>query len=101
MPSFANGALFADAAHGLIDTEFPDHSILVMKAFPLEYESVSTKGTSLAGSLRRRERAMVRHYRRVFGVERLPGRHGKQGWLWRPNPAYGDMVDRPSASRRR
>jgi hypothetical protein len=45
VPRFANGDLFRLAAHTLIEKFSPHYSILVMKAFPLEYEDEVPKGS--------------------------------------------------------
>ncbi len=39
-PQHATTAVWATAAEALIKAEFDEHSILVMKAFPLEYEGL-------------------------------------------------------------
>jgi hypothetical protein len=99
-PKHADGKIFAVAANRLID-EVEDYSILVMKAFPLEYEGQAPTGSPLTKALDSRQRAMVRYYERVFGVRRFPGRYGKDGWLWRPNPHLANMIEEPRGSRKR
>lgn len=98
-PRYADGKLFAVAANELIEA-VDDYSILVMKAFPLEYEGQAPPGSSRSGALRSRQRAMVRYYQRIFGVRPFPGRDGGDGWLWRPHPLRADAIRVPSRRRR-
>ena len=83
-PSHAKGGLFSAAANAVIDEVLSDHSVLVMLAYPLEYTSV-VDSPARKRAVRLRQRAMVRHYSRCFGVKPLPGKAGKDAWLWRPN----------------
>jgi len=94
-PKHARAALWANAADALIDAEFGDHSILVMKAFPLEYEGRAPEGSAAHSGLIRRQAAMIRHYCRLFGVSRFPSWAGNDGWLWRQNPKLGGKIVAP------
>jgi hypothetical protein len=60
-------------------------SILLLKAFPLEYEGRLTKESPAALPKRFRQRcmAMRRHYRYRIGVAPVPGNYGRDGWMWR------------------
>jgi hypothetical protein len=61
----------------LLATEFRRRCILVLKAFPLEYE-----GKGYPSGFRLRQRAMIRHYRRLLGMAPFPGKPGREGWLY-------------------
>lgn len=97
-PAYARGGLFAKAANAIIG-EIGMFSLLIMCAFPLEYEGNAPSGTPQHRALRRRQRAMIRHYKKVFGVEPLPGQYGKAGWLWKPHSCAD--VPEPKSPRRR
>jgi hypothetical protein len=66
-----------DVIQELLATRFKRRCIVALKAFPLEYEA---EGPQLGFRLRRR--ALVRHYRRLLGVEPFPGKPGRDGWLY-------------------
>lgn len=83
MPRFANGDLFRLAARTLVEKVSPHYSIMVMKAFPLEYEGEVQEGSDLAIAFKRRARAMMRYYQRIFGARPFDGEYGEDGWLWR------------------
>jgi hypothetical protein len=92
-PKQARGDLFTATAPKIIDAVCPDHSILVMKAFPLEYAGRADENPQ---AFVRRQQAMIRLYRRVFGVEPFPGPHGARGWLWRANFDKAGLISDPS-----
>ena len=80
----------------LIETIAPHYSVLVTQAFPLEYASrVDPSGPRLL-ALEDRQAAMVRFYNRLFGVERMPGPPGVEGWLWRASPRAASSVPAPT-----
>ena len=85
-PRPAQRGLLAKAATTIIDAAFPDHALLIVKAHPLEYEGQMPDDAPIETGLASRQRAMVRHYHRIFGVEPLPCPHGQEGWLWRLHP---------------
>ena len=87
VPEHSRGQLFPTASKALIDKFCPHHSILVMKAYPLEYAGQAPDRSPLRKAVARRQKAMVRHYRRIFGVRPFRRKHGKAGWLWRANAA--------------
>jgi hypothetical protein len=65
---------------------FPDYSIVIIKASPLEYLGHGVKH-STSPPFRRRRAAMVRYYKRIFGVQPFPGERGEDGWLWALRPS--------------
>ncbi len=80
-PAHSRSGLWVEAAKLLINSEFRRHAVMIMKAFPLEYEG---KGSpDYAAALASRQRAMVRHYGALFGVRPFPAKDGRNGWLWR------------------
>lgn len=82
-PEHAGGSLFSKCSHALIDRFCPRYSILVIKAFPLEYEGREIAANPAMGrAVDCRERAMVRYYGSVFGVRPFPGKAGEEGWLF-------------------
>jgi hypothetical protein len=97
-PKYAISGLWAMAAEALLKVEFDERSILVMKAFPLEYEGRAPDGSPAHNGLMRRQAAMIRYYERLFGVDRFPGMSGAGGWLWRANPRIADFVPAPHAA---
>lgn len=84
--------LFAKAAITVIDTILPDHALMIMKAYPLEYEGQVPDGAPVQAGLEARQRAMARHYRKLFNVQQLPDPHGKEGWLWHLHPKLEKLV---------
>ena len=86
-PDYKDVGIFERASLSLIDEHFPRYSVILMKAFPLEYERIEAKrGSATQANLERRLRAMRRHYARIFGAQSMPRRWGKEGWLWAPRP---------------
>jgi hypothetical protein len=83
MPRFASGVLFPLATRTLVEKISPHSSIVVMKAFPLEYEGGVPGDSDLKIASKRRVRAMIRYYRRIFGVRPFGAEYGDEGWLWR------------------
>ena len=95
-PSFARGGVWATLAERVIEKVFPKHALLVMKAFPLEYEGRAPVGTPAHGGLVSRQAAMKRYYMRLFGVRPFPGEAGEEGWLWRVNPQLKNVIPPPN-----
>lgn len=91
-PAPAHQGLFAKAATTIVDTAFPDHALLVMKVYPLEYEGKVPDGAPVQAGLAARQRAMARHYGQIFGVRPLPDPHGQEGWLWRAHPRLEGLI---------
>jgi hypothetical protein len=64
----------------LLASEFADRSILVLKAFPLEYEGDEMKEGRQA--FEHRQAAMMRHYTHLLGVVPFPDWAGREGWMY-------------------
>jgi hypothetical protein len=90
-------SLWAAAAEAVIAHELPGYSLLTMKAFPLEYAGRAPAGSASQVGLRSRQRAMVKYYQRLFGVQKFPGTSGDQGWLYRVNPDV--TMEKPKSGR--
>jgi hypothetical protein len=87
--------LWAAAAEELIAHELPNYSLLTIKAYPLEYEGRVPARSAARTGLMSRQRAMIRYYQRLFGVQKFPGRSGDEGWLYRINPITERAMERP------
>lgn len=94
-PAFARGGLWARVAEHVIGHVSPRYALLIMKAFPLEYEGLAPEGSSLGRSLLARQAAMKRYYGRLFGVQPFPGEAGEDGWLWRIGQNFDDLIPPP------
>lgn len=74
------------------------HAILVLKAFPLEYEGYSVRGeedgVDYEVAFRRRRRALMRMFARS-GFEQFPGDAGQDGWMLRVADRVQGMVTQP------
>lgn len=78
-PAYSNGRRFGWAANALValSTEW---GLLVLKAFPLEYERHT--GHQYKEARSRRRQAMMRHYRSKLDVFPFPGSAGVDGWMY-------------------
>lgn len=98
-PTFARGGLWARVAEHVIEHLSPRYALLIMKAFPLEYEGMALGGSSVAPSLLKRQTAMKRYYGRLFGVQPFPNEAGDDGWLWRAGRHFIDVIPPPKSQR--
>lgn len=73
---------------------FSSRALLILKAFPLEYEGAVTSDNELAFS--RRRIAMMRRYAGMLGVEPLPGSSGQEGWMYSVPSRLADVIEPPS-----
>ncbi|WP_203290773.1 hypothetical protein [Maricaulis parjimensis] len=67
----------------LIAAVFPDFSLIVLKAYPLEYEGNLPDGSPMRPAFERRQAALMRLYGKTLGVTRMSGRYGDEGWMCR------------------
>lgn len=79
-PRLSGNGRLARSIDALIEQEFGQRSLTILKAFPLEYERQVDELTVDAFS--RRQRAMMRLYSRLFGLTPLPGSSGDDGWMY-------------------
>jgi hypothetical protein len=75
-------AVWVSATQKILAEHFPKHALLVLKAFPLEYEG---SGSSRQGNrwLEIRQKALKRLYAHRLGVVPFPSRFGEEGWMYR------------------
>ena len=92
----ARSAVWAYGAQILMEEEFPNYSLLLLKAFPLEYEAKVPDGSALGPILEARQRAMIRHYSRLLDVTKFPGKFGEEGWMFQINPAFDNVIAKPN-----
>ena len=92
-------SVWAEAAKMIIANEFMRQSVMIMKAFPLEYEGISTE--SSRAMRERRQRAMIRHYKKLFDVSPLPGEAGQEGWLFRIPDRLQGLLSQPKIQKER
>jgi hypothetical protein len=78
----------------------PQFSVLVLKAFPLEYEgalgttgAIEEPGQADEAAFRRRQLAMMRYYARQFGVRQMLSVHGDKGWMFRLRSDLEDLLE--------
>lgn len=90
---YAKGSWWVPIARDLI-AEF-EYAILVLRAFPLEYEARLGEDEGPQDAFEARTRAMMRHYRRLLGVQPFPGAAGADGWMWAPRPEKSAYIDPP------
>jgi hypothetical protein len=95
-PAHSGRVPWGAAALALIEREFADFSILLLKAFPVEY---SGRATGHIRRLTHRQRAMRRYYQRLLAVAPMPGGWGREGWMWRRHARLERAVPRPVAVR--
>jgi hypothetical protein len=76
-PGVTGRSQWAAVLRRLIEIECRRYSLLVLKAFPLEHEN---KGKHPLIDFRRR--ALMRLYRREFGMKPFPGKAGDDGWMY-------------------
>jgi hypothetical protein len=84
-PAHARGSPWAPAAQALIRRRYERRSsVMILKAFPIEYEGEVPEGSPLRSACDRRQRAMRRLHARALGMRPFPGELGDEGWMWRP-----------------
>jgi hypothetical protein len=79
-PAYARHGEWADIANRILALTERSRALLVLKAFPLEYEAHGNRALNAAAG--RRQRALVRHYRRLLDLKPLPGSAGETGWMY-------------------
>jgi hypothetical protein len=93
-PGAGRPGIWIPAADAMLRAHLSRHSILVLKAMPLEFESRRTHDQAPLSHdhLLERRAALVRYYRRVLGVVPFSSVDFDEGWLWKPNPFLGPTV---------
>ena len=95
VPAFSNSGRLERSIKSLLQQLFDRRSLLILQSFPLEYENVVTDDNSEFHE--RRRLAMMRHYRRILGVQPLPEECGYNGWMFAIPSRLKDIVPEPSA----
>lgn len=93
--SYARRSYWVEAVEFLLNRIRSTYALLVLKAFPLEYEGRLGDGDQHSSSFIKRQAAMRRHYTALLGVQPFPSRTGVEGWMWRFNPAKARYLDPP------
>jgi len=88
---------FSVVAKMLMERLLKSRSLLVLKAFPLEYEGRVTEANQ--EFFLRRQRAMKRHYQRIFSVSPFPGADGAAGWMYSAPERLRGVISSPSGRR--
>lgn len=94
VPSFSNSGRLERSINTLLQQLFSRRSLLILQSFPLEYENDVNDDNSEFHQ--RRRLAMMRHYRRMLGVEAFPGECGDNGWMFAIPSRLKDIVPEPS-----
>lgn len=79
-PRFSRNGRLKQSISALLNHLFQDRSLLILKAFPLEYEGKVSELN--CDAFDHRMRAMMRHYARTLGVAAFPGASGRDGWMY-------------------
>lgn len=94
-PRLSQQSFWWQVANHVLSHQIERWSVMVLKAFPLEYEGNVPTGSPHAPFLARRQAAMVRHYKRRLGVIELPGSVGQEGWMYRFHEELADFLPLP------
>lgn len=73
---------------------YHQRSLLILKAFPLEFEG-DVHDTNRP-AFQSRQQAMMRHYSHLLGVSTLPGSGGEAGWMYEFPDRLPQCFDLPS-----
>jgi len=92
-PTAAGKPWLRRAIELVLEDVFGDRSLLLLKAFPLEYEGNVSPDTEVR--FHARQRAMMRFYSSTFGVRPLPGASGDAGWMYAIPDDLRELVDEP------
>lgn len=79
-PRLSGSGRLRTAMNALLASEFANRSLLVLKAFPLEYEGDEMNENRQA--FEHRQAAMIRHYTHLLGVTPFPACAGRDGWMY-------------------
>ncbi|MEL6857180.1 MAG: hypothetical protein AAFO74_02260 [Pseudomonadota bacterium] len=95
-PAFKVGIPVNDLFKQLLKPWLPSHAVIVLKAFPLEYEGYNgfegEEGAEFDIAFRRRRRALVRMFE-TAGFQLFPGKAGNDGWMLRiPDRLRGSVT---------
>lgn len=94
-PHLSGRRRLLDTLVAMLNVINPNRSLLILKAFPLEYEGAGE--TSGNARFLRRHAAMKRHYATLLGVRSLPGPSGDEGWMYAIPDRLSGIVEAPRA----
>lgn len=88
-PSVRRPGVWIPAVETMLRAHLSRHSVLVLKAMPLEIESRRSidKPPMSHDHLTERRAALIRYYRRVLSVAPFSNVDFDEAWLWKPNLA--------------
>lgn len=92
-PAFARSGEWADIANRILRRSERRRALLVLKAFPLEYESHGN--SDLDAAAERRQLALMRLYSRLLRVKPLPGAAGDEGWMYSIPSGQRHLIPKP------
>lgn len=99
-PRMGHGDVWVQVALAMLDRLERNASIVFCLAFPLEYSGRCGEGVPAEIGRARRQKAMLRRYKTLFGFEPLPGDYGRDGWLWRPTDETEGVIPPPRRRRK-
>jgi hypothetical protein len=88
--------LSAEMVNALVSAFCPEFAIIILKAYPLEYEGMFSENADLSERevmFQKRRRAMMRLYEREFGVVALRTEYGENGWMYRVRTGLEDIIE--------
>ncbi|MGD9966384.1 MAG: hypothetical protein AB7T59_07680 [Hyphomonadaceae bacterium] len=88
----------AQILNAFVRTACRGYSLVILKAFPLEYESKLGDEPALKVGFEHRKRAMQRYYARSLGMKPFPGPTGDAGWMWKPAKRVAKFIAPPTYS---
>lgn len=88
---FATAGQWAGVVHGILAKEYRRRSLLLLKAYPFEDQDFWGDLPIRAS----RQPALMRLYRRLLGVEPMPGGAGEEGWMYAISSRVVEWVERP------
>jgi hypothetical protein len=79
-PARSKPGRLAKAISAVVEAMHPAHALMILKAFPLEYEGIVTDANEVA--FKHRQAALMRYYRASLGTLPFPGDTGADGWMY-------------------
>lgn len=96
-PKHSGRGRLAKVLHELPPALGMDPALLILKAFPLQFEGKVTEDN--ADAFERRRLAMMRLYRNMLSVDAFPGQAGARGWMYRIPDRLSDIIAPPRTER--
>lgn len=79
---FGNRNLLAAVAKILTREVFPSPSLMVLKAFPIDFVTLDNRDAVGTPVFQRKRAAIMRHYKHMLRAKPFPGAWGDEGWMW-------------------